>query len=160
MQTLLNFSGRRVLPVIRQTEATECGLACLAMVACYHGHRTDLNSLRRRHPVSLKGVTLRELKEIAARLGLACRALRIEMNHLGQLRLPAILHWDMAHYVVLKACRRKGIVVHDPAVGEKWFPISEASRHLTGVVLELSLTEDFCRMDERARLPFSAFWRG
>ncbi len=160
MQTLLNFSGRRVLPVIRQTEATECGLACLAMVACYHGHRTDLNNLRRRHPVSLKGVTLRELKEIAARLGLACRALRVEMNHLGQLRLPAILHWDMAHYVVLKACRRKGIVVHDPAVGEKWFPMSEASRHLTGVVLELSPTEDFCRTDERVRLPFSAFWRG
>lgn len=76
MQGLLNFSGRRVLPVIRQTEATECGLACLAMVASYHGHRTDLNSLRRRHPVSLKGATLRDLMEIAARLGLACRPLR------------------------------------------------------------------------------------
>ena len=61
MQGLLNFSGRRFLPVIRQTEAAECGLACLAMIASYHGHRTDMNSLRRRHPVSLKGVTLRDL---------------------------------------------------------------------------------------------------
>ncbi|MCA6117360.1 peptidase domain-containing ABC transporter [Bradyrhizobium sp. WSM 1738] len=160
MQGLLNFSGRGFLPVIRQTEAAECGLACLAMVAFYHGHRTDMNSLRRRYAVSLKGVTLRDLMEIAAHLGLACRPLRIEVDHLGQLRLPAILHWDMDHFVVLKACKKHGIVVHDPAAGEKWFPITEASRHLTGVVLELSPTEEFCRTDQRVRLPFSAFWSG
>src|SRR5712672_1114319 len=160
MQGLLNFSGRRFLPVIRQTEAAECGLACLAMVASYHGRQTDMNSLRRRHPVSLKGVTLRDLMEIAAHLGLACRPLRIEVGHLCQLRLPAILHWDMVHFVVLKAYKRNGIVVHDPAAGEKWFPITEASRHLTGVVLELSPTEGFCRTDERVRLPFSVFWSG
>ncbi|MCK1488878.1 peptidase domain-containing ABC transporter [Bradyrhizobium sp. 180] len=160
MQGLLKFSGRRTLPVIRQTEATECGLACLAMVASYHGHRTDLNSLRRRHPVSLKGVTLRDLIQIAAHLGLACRPLRIEIGHLCQLRVPAILHWDMAHFVVLKAYRKKGIVVHDPAAGEKWFPLPEASRHLTGIALELSPTEEFRRTDERVRLPFSVFWSG
>jgi ATP-binding cassette subfamily B protein RaxB len=66
----------------------------------------------------------------------------------------------MAHYVVLKSYRKKGVVVHDPAVGEKWFSISEASKHLSGVVLELSPTEQFCRTDERVRLPFSVFWRG
>lgn len=160
MQGLLNFTGRAFLPLIRQTEAAECGLACLAMVASYHGYRTDMNSLRRRYPVSLKGVTLRDLMEIAAHLGLACRPLRIELGHLKQLRLPAILHWDMAHFVVLKAYRKNGIVVHDPAAGEKWFPITEASRHLTGVVLELSPTEGFCRKDEGVRLPFSVFFSG
>src|SRR3954469_18047252 len=160
MQGMLNFSGRGFLPVIRQTEAAECGLACLAMVAFYHGHRTDMNSLRRRYAVSLKGVTLRDLMEIGAHLGLACRPLRIEVGHLAQLRLPAILHWDMVHFVVLKACKRHGIVVHDPAAGEKWFPITEASTHLTGVVLELSPREEFCRTDQRVRLPFSAFWSG
>ena len=44
---LLDFRGRRRLPSILQTEAAECGLACLAMVASYHGHRIDLNTLRR-----------------------------------------------------------------------------------------------------------------
>src|SRR3977135_2628660 len=160
MQGLLNFSGRRFLPVIRQTEAAECGLACLAMVASYHGYRTDMNSLRRRYPVSLKGVTLRDLMEIAAHLGLACRPLRIELGHLSQLRLPAILHWDMVRFVVLKAYKKKACVGPDPAAGEKWFPITEASRHFTGVVLELSPTEEFCRTDERVRLPFSVFWSG
>jgi ATP-binding cassette, subfamily B, bacterial CvaB/MchF/RaxB len=160
MQALLNFSGRGFLPLIRQTEASECGLACLAMVASYHGYRTDMNSLRRRYAISLKGVTLRDLMGIAAHLGLACRPLRIEVDHLCQLRLPAILHWDMDHFVVLKACKKNGIVVHDPAAGEKWFPITEASKHLTGVVLELSRSEEFCCTDQRVRLPFSAFWSG
>src|SRR5258708_39562309 len=160
MEGLLNFSGRGFLPVIRQTEAAEGGLACLAMVASYHGHRTDMNSLRRRYPVSLKGLTLRDLVGISAHLGLACRPLRVELGHLGQLRLPAILHWDMVHFVVLKAYKKNGIVVYDPAAGEKWLPISEVSRHFTGVVLELSPTEEFCRTDERVRLPFSVFFSG
>jgi ATP-binding cassette, subfamily B, bacterial CvaB/MchF/RaxB len=160
MHELLNFSGRGSLPLIRQTEAAECGLACLAMVASYHGHLTDMNSLRRRYPVSLKGVTLRELMEIAARLGLACRPLRIEVCHLGQLRLPAIVHWDMVHFVVLKAYKKNGIVVHDPAVGERRLSITEASKHLSGVVLELSPTQEFCSADERVRLPFSEFLSG
>src|SRR5689334_23182451 len=116
---LLNFTGRSRLPLVRQTEAAECGLACLAMVASYHGHQIDLNTLRRRHPVSLKGVTLRGLIQVANQLNLACRPLRIEPGHLRQLRLPAILHWDLNHFVVLKSVTGRGIVVHDPAAGEK-----------------------------------------
>jgi len=49
-------------------------------------------------------------------------------------------------------------VIHDPATGKRFFPISEASKHLTGVALELSPSEDFLPKDERAQLPFSTFW--
>jgi ATP-binding cassette, subfamily B, bacterial CvaB/MchF/RaxB len=79
-QNYLEFRGRARLPVILQTEAAECGLACLGMIASYFGHRIDIDTLRRRHPVSLKGVTLRSLIEIARHLKLACRPLRIELN--------------------------------------------------------------------------------
>jgi ATP-binding cassette, subfamily B, bacterial CvaB/MchF/RaxB len=68
--SLLNFRSRGHLPVVHQTEAAECGLACLAMVASYHGHRIDLNTLRRRYPVSLKGVTLRGLMQVASQMPL------------------------------------------------------------------------------------------
>src|SRR5918993_3853696 len=155
---LLNFTGRRHLPVLTQTEAAECGLACLAMVASYHGHKTDLNALRRRFPVCLKGVTLRGLIQLAGQLHLACRAVRFELGHLAQLRLPAIVHWDLNHFVVLKAVTRKGLVVHDPASGEKRYQLDEASKHLSGVALELSPTEAFVSRDERSRLPLSTFW--
>jgi ATP-binding cassette subfamily B protein RaxB len=155
---MLDFAPRGRLPDIRQAEAAECGLACLAMVASFHGRRVDLNSLRRRFPVSLNGVTLRGLIEVAARLDLSSRPLRVELEYLPRLRLPAILHWDVNHFVVLRAVRRKEIVVHDPAVGERRLTWAEASRHLTGVALELTPTEAFTRKDERRRLPFSIFW--
>ena len=153
MATLLNFGGRGYLPVIRQTEAAECGLACLAMISSYYGHRIDLNTLRRQHPVSLKGVTLRALIQVASQMHFTCRPLRFEMTDLRRLQLPAIVHWDMNHFVVLKSVTRRGIVIHDPASGKRFLPISEAAKHLTGVALELSPSEGFLPKDERTRLP-------
>jgi ATP-binding cassette subfamily B protein RaxB len=158
MHTLLNFTSRGRLPLIRQTEGAECGLACLAMVASYHGHRLDLNTLRRRHPVSLNGVTLRGLIQVAGQLEFTCRPLRFELEHLGQLRLPAILHWDMNHFVVLKAVTGRGLVLLDPASGERRMTLADAAKHLTGVALEVSPAEGFAPRDERAKLPFSVFW--
>jgi ATP-binding cassette, subfamily B, bacterial CvaB/MchF/RaxB len=155
---LLNFGGQGRLPVIQQTEAAECGLACLAMISSYHGRRIDLNTLRRRHPVSLKGATLRALIQVASQMHFVCRPVRFELGHLRRLHMPTIVHWDMNHFVVLKSVTRRGILVHDPASGKRLFPIAEASKHLTGVALELSPSEGFRPKDERARLPFSTFW--
>jgi ATP-binding cassette, subfamily B, bacterial CvaB/MchF/RaxB len=128
------------------------------MISSYYGHRVDLNTLRRRHPVSMKGVTLRGLIQIASQLQLSSRPLRFEMNHLKQLRLPAIVHWDMVHFVVLKSVTARGIIVHDPALGERFYRTVEASKRLTGVALELSPAEGFLRKDERTRLPLTVFW--
>jgi ATP-binding cassette subfamily B protein RaxB len=158
IQSFLDVGGPRRLPSILQTEAAECGIACLAMVAAYHGHRIDLNTLRRRHPVSLNGVTLRGLMQVASQMQLACRPLRFELGGLRQLSLPAIVHWDMNHFVVLKVVTKKGIVIHDPASGVKTYPLAEATKHLTGVALELSPAEGFAPKNEKARLPFRIFW--
>jgi ATP-binding cassette, subfamily B, bacterial CvaB/MchF/RaxB len=156
--SLLNFGGQGRLPVIQQTEAAECGLVCLAMISSYHGRRIDLNTLRRRHPVSLKGATLRALIQVASQMHFVCRPLRFELGHLKRLHMPTIVHWDMNHFVVLKSVTSRGILVHDPALGERFYPIAEASKHLTGVAVELSPSEGFRPKDERARLPFSTFW--
>ncbi len=113
----LNFTGRARLPALLQTEVAECGLACLAMIAASHGYEIDLNTLRRRFPVSVKGTTLKALIEVAGQLGLASRALRLEPEHLRELRLPAILHWDLNHFVVLRSLGRRRVTIHDPAQG-------------------------------------------
>ena len=158
MQTLLDAGGRSRLPSILQTEAAECGLACLAMVASYHGHRIDLNTLRRRHPVSLNGVTLRGLIQVANQMHLRGRPLRFELHDIRLLTLPAVVHWDLNHFVVLKSVTSKGVVIHDPALGVKTYPLQVASKHLTGVALELSPSEGFTAKNERTQLPFRAFW--
>src|SRR4051812_22966605 len=86
--------GRGRLPMILQTEGAECGLACLAMVASALGAHCDLAQLRARFSLSLKGATMADLVRMAAGLGLVSRALRAEPEHLANLQLPAILHWD------------------------------------------------------------------
>ena len=83
----LGFAGRR-LAVILQTEAAECGLACLAMVASHHGFRSDLPTLRQRFSVSLKGATMADLVRLAGHMQLTARALRAEMEHLPELAMP------------------------------------------------------------------------
>jgi ATP-binding cassette subfamily B protein RaxB len=133
----------RSLPVILQTEATECGLACLGMVSGYHGRRTDLAQLRRQFSISQHGATLGQLIGIANALGLASRPLRLDLEDLGQLRTPCILHWNLNHFVVLKKVARRGILIHDPASGARWVAQDEISRCFTGVALELWPTAEF-----------------
>lgn len=141
----LYFGRGRQLPMIRQSEAAECGLACLAMIASYHGQHVEMPGLRRRFSLSLKGITLASLIEMAQLLGLACRPLRVELHELRQLQTPCILHWDLNHFVVLREVSKRGCVVHDPAVGERIFKLEELGKHVTGVVVELSKGPDFRR---------------
>jgi ATP-binding cassette, subfamily B, bacterial CvaB/MchF/RaxB len=144
--------GRRTLPMVLQTESAECALACLAMVAGYHGHEIDLPRLRARMPISMKGATLAQVMELAGQLHLAARPLRIELEDLAQLPCPCILHWDMNHFVVLKAVKGGTLVIHDPALGERRVPMAHASHHFTGIAVELSPTGGFERKVERQRL--------
>ena len=132
-----------------QTEAAECGLACLAMVATYHGLSTDLPTLRQRFQLSLKGATMVDLMRLAGQLQLNPRALRAEMEHLGQLQMPCVLHWDLNHFVVLTEIRGGKAVLHDPARGVRRLSLDELSKHFTGVVLELAPAADFRPRVER-----------
>lgn len=141
--TGLRFSGARTVPVLLQSEAAECGLACLAMTAAFHGLSIDLPSLRRRFSVSTQGMTLAQLMQCATRLELLGRPLRVELEALDQLKLPAILHWDFNHFVVLTNVSGRGLVLHDPARGKVEMTHAEASRHFTGVALELTPAQQF-----------------
>ena len=158
----LELDGARGTPMIRQTEATECGLASLAMVAGHHGLDTDLPTLRRRFSISLKGATLKALMQIAEQCGFIARPLRGEVEHLDQLPLPAILHWDLNHYVVLtrvsRSVRGRRFHIHDPASGARVFHEGEFSRHFSGVVLEVTPSENFQRRSDRSHLRVSQLW--
>jgi ATP-binding cassette subfamily B protein RaxB len=137
------------LPLILQTEATECGLTCLAMVAGYHGYRTDLASLRRRFAVSLKGATLVNLIQVAGQLGLGTRPLKLDLDHMGKLKCPCILHWNFNHFVVLKEVNAKTVTIHDPAFGVRSLPWDEVSKAFTGVALELWPSAEFKPEEQR-----------
>jgi ATP-binding cassette, subfamily B, bacterial CvaB/MchF/RaxB len=145
----LNFGWGRKLSLVLQTEGAECGLACLAMVATYHGYKTDLPSLRHRYSISLKGMNLAHLMQVAGRMDLSCRPLRVELETLERINLPAILHWDLNHFVVLKAIQGTKLTIHDPAAGLVTMELSEASKHFTGVAVEVEPTIKFEKRTER-----------
>src|SRR5260221_13505942 len=95
------------VPVILQSEAPECGIACLAMVASFHGHRTDLSAMRVRLSPSLKGITLKNVAQIAETMGMTARGVQVPLESLGKLRLPAVLPLGMDHVVVLVKVKGK-----------------------------------------------------
>ncbi len=150
--------NQKTLPVILQTEVTECGLACVAMIARYWGHDVDLNILRKRFQVSLNGASLKSVISAADGLQLASRPLRLDMEHLPQLQLPAILHWDMNHFVVLKAIKGDKAHIVDPGVGLRVMKLSKMSNHFTGVALEMSPATGFSPIEARLRPHLSLLW--
>jgi len=132
----------RPTPIL-QAEIAECGLACLAMIASAHGRPVTLPELRRRFPSALKGLSLRDLLDIAAGLGFSGRPLKLELSQLRQLALPCVLHWDMNHFVVMTKLRGDTVTVLDPAVGERRMSLDEVSPHFTGVAVELTPNAEF-----------------
>lgn len=149
--------SRRMRPML-QSEETECGLACVAMIAAHHGHRVNLAGLRQRYPVSLKGTTLADLVGVASELELAPRALRLELEEMEKLQTPAILHWDLNHFVVLEEVGKKGATIIDPAVGRRSLTNKELDRHFTGVAMELTPSPDFKPLEARTRTRLSDLW--
>ncbi|HBH8321640.1 TPA: peptidase domain-containing ABC transporter [Escherichia coli] len=140
---LLDLRWQRRVPVIHQTETAECGLACLAMICGHFGKNIDLIYLRRKFNLSARGATLAGINGIAEQLGMATRALSLELDELRVLKTPCILHWDFSHFVVLVSVKRNRYVLHDPARGIRYISREEMSRYFTGVALEVWSGSEF-----------------
>ncbi|WGE41430.1 peptidase domain-containing ABC transporter [Actinobacillus equuli] len=133
----LNFNFKRKTPVILQTETSECGLACIAMILGYYNGNANLFSLRSQYGISSRGATLQNIIDISKNLGLLSRPLSLDLDEIQELRLPCILHWDFNHFVVLTKVSDKYFWVHDPAFGKKKLSKNELSKHFTGIALEV-----------------------
>ncbi len=149
---LLDFSGRSRTPLILQNEVSECGMACLAMVASFHGYRTNPAALQREHATATRGATLADLIRIASKLNLGARPVKVGLDDLRRLTLPAILHWDFNHFVVLTRVRGGTVELHDPNRGRRSLSRAEVSKHFTGVALELTPDRDFKPKEAPSRL--------
>ncbi|GIU33023.1 peptidase domain-containing ABC transporter [Shewanella schlegeliana] len=155
---LLEFSGRKRVPLILQAEMAECGLACIAMIASFHGNKLDLAVLRRRFTANLKGMNLQQVITVSDNLGLASRALKCPIEQVGMLSLPCVLHWDMNHFVVLTGVTKSGVTINDPALGKRKLTLKEFAKHFTGIALELTPTKGFIKKDERQQMRLSQLW--
>ena len=149
---LLDLRWQRRVPVIHQTETAECGLACLAMICGHFGKNIDLISLRRKFNLSARGANLAGINGIAEQLGMVTRALSLELDELGALKMPCILHWDFSHFVVLVSVKRNRYVLHDPARGRRYLGREEMSRYFTGIALEVWPGSEFQAETQQTRI--------
>jgi ATP-binding cassette subfamily B protein RaxB len=133
----LDLHLRSRVPLVHQTESSECGLACLAMICNHYGKNSNLISLRQQFNLSSRGTTLAGMKEIAEQLGLASRCLSLELHELNSLKIPCILHWDFNHFVVLVGVKQNRVILHDPARGRRTINLEEMSQYFTGIALEV-----------------------
>jgi ATP-binding cassette subfamily B protein RaxB len=129
------------------------------MIANFHGLDIDLGTMRRRFAPSLRGTALRALIGIADQIGFVPRAVKLPLEELGNLHFPAILHWDMNHFVVLERIKSRKALIHNPDGRSIWLSIAEVSRHFTGVALELRLSENFEQRSERQTLQLGQLWQ-
>lgn len=150
----LNFKSRRRIPNIYQSEAAECGLACLAMISWYHGNHISMVDLRKQNSVSLRGMDMSNMSYIAKQMSFSTRALSCDLDTLKDMQLPCILHWNFDHFVVLEKIKHRKFHIVDPASGARSVDEEEFSRKFTGVALELHPTTSFKRKEvvERVRL--------
>ncbi|WUR12724.1 peptidase domain-containing ABC transporter [[Empedobacter] haloabium] len=140
--------------LVLQGESSECALACLAMIASHHGQVHDMAAMRRRFDTSQRGATVAELVRHASALELAARPVRLELEDLPELKLPCILHWNLNHFVVLTRvlAGARGVIVLDPALGERRLSMAQVSHSFTGVALEFTPTPRFERHDHSTPL--------
>ena len=150
---------RPSVPMILQTEASECGLACLCMIAAYHGREMTLVRARQQFNISLNGTRATDLIEMGHAVHLQGRAFALDLDEIGQLKLPAVLHLDMNHFAVLERRAGRCYVLNDPATGQQRLTLAQLSKRFTGVALEFEPTPEFRRAREPQRPSLGALTR-
>lgn len=128
-----------------QSEYAECGLACVATCASLLGHEVSLATLRLKHLPSTRGMGASEMISVFATLGVHARAIRCDVEDIVRLPTPAVLHWEMSHFVVLTSYKRGYFHIFDPARGHQRIKFSDISRSFTGVAFELNRLPSFSR---------------
>ena len=155
VQRLVNALRPRRLSVIHQMSALECGAACLSMILTYYGRRTNVADCRNELDVGRDGLTALTIAKAARSHGLRVRAYSLNPHDFRFVQVPAIVHWNFNHFVVVEKWSRGKVTVIDPAVGRLSLTAEEFDAGFTGVVLMFEPGVHF----ERTTTPKQSLWR-
>jgi HlyB family type I secretion system ABC transporter len=145
----------RRYPFFAQQSGSDCGAACLVMVSRYWGKRFSVNRLRDIANVDRNGASLRGLLTAAESLGFATRPVKASLKQLAKQELPAIVHWEGKHYIVVYKITAKHVIVADPAIGQRTLSHTEFQADWSGYTLLLQPTA----MLKDAKETSTPFWQ-
>lgn len=137
LQKALMRVRRKSVPVLLQLSAVECAAACLAMILSYYGRKTSVSEVRDRVGLGRDGLTALDLVKAARGYGLRVRAVSLQENDFRHVTLPAIVHWEFNHYLIVERWMPKYVDLVDPATGRRRVRAEEFDKSFTGVVLML-----------------------
>jgi ATP-binding cassette subfamily B protein RaxB len=155
-KTLL-FSSKPKLNIVMQAEASECGLACIAMILNFHGNHISLDKLRQLVPMSSHGCNLNQIMQLGDLFGMSCRALKVQLAELKELNTPCILHWNFQHFVVLKKVTKEYCEIADPAIGIRRLTWQQVSEAFTGIAVDMQATKKFKKANPSQKLELKDF---
>ena len=147
----------RRYPFFAQHSAADCGAACLVMVGRYWGKNFSINRLRDIANVDRHGASLRGLAAAGESLGFAVRPIKASLDKLAEQSLPAIIHWEGKHYIVVYEISKKHIIVGDPAIGQRHLSWRDFQAGWTGYALLLQPTVELNETQE-VRQPLWQFF--
>ena len=144
-------------PFLKQHDQSDCGAACLGMICKYYKMPIGLNRLRDMSNVSRYGTSMAALAEAAETLGFVTRGVRTGYEALMRTELPAILHWEGNHFVVLYQITNKEVKVADPGVGIRTLSRAEFEKGWTNMALLLEYTDQVAE-NEPSQSSFKRFF--
>jgi ATP-binding cassette subfamily B protein len=133
----------RQYPFVEQQSSSDCGIACLSMIARYWGKHFPLHVLRENAEVSRSGTSLKSLTKVSEAFGLSARPVRASFQRLAEQPHPWIAHWQGDHFVVVYAMRQGRVLIADPAVGKRLIAQAEFEANWTNYALLLEPSDRF-----------------
>nr|WP_297058744.1 peptidase domain-containing ABC transporter [Prevotella sp.] len=136
-------------PITFQHDSMQCGIACLQMICKHFGREYSLDFLSKLCFATNEGVSLLGIDDAANKLGLKTLCVKASMDELDKISLPAILHWNQKHFVVLyKIKKGRKYYIVDPGKGLTTHTNKEMQEHWLstnskGVAMMLEPTPHF-----------------
>jgi ABC-type bacteriocin/lantibiotic exporter with double-glycine peptidase domain len=138
----------------------DCGAACLAMILGYFGRKTPLQECRAECDPGRDGLTAQALIRAAQRLGLAAGAVASDVCDVEQTRVPALVHWNRDHFVILERFTRSGADIIDPAEGRRSISRREFQESFSGLAIYFRPTAEFKARTHRNPNPLKSYLVG
>ncbi len=150
---------KKRVPALSQMSEVECGLTCLAMLLSYYGRKTSVSEVRMQCGVGRDGLSALGIVKAARGYGMKVKALSLQHNDFSRVRLPAIIHWQFKHFMVLEKWTPKYAAVVDPAGGRRRLTLKEFDAGFTGVVITMEPGPHFKRQSSAPPLSLSIYVR-
>lgn len=148
---------RRKVPELLQMNAVECGAACLAMILSYYGRKTSISEVHKNAGVGRDGLSALRIVQTARRYGLKVRTISLQVNDFRCVSLPAIVHWEFNHFLIVERWSSSSVRVVDPAVGRKHLSAQEFDAGFTGIIILLEPGGEFNTYSSKSALSLRTY---